>query len=174
MCDPPNNRYRYKRLDRNNYKHDNKSKPIDRETFKELISNYKEMSIMLIPDSSHVRYRSAKRNPDTYEIIHTQSGKPVVTYKRGGFLISKHILIKDGQMSGYVSLSNKPPNDKTGTAFIWHVQIDKYTKFYKIMNSKERSSVQESQISKQDRENQELRKKIKLLENQLKSNSSKS
>ena len=70
-------------------------------------------------------------------------------------------------MSGYVSLSNKPPNDKSGAAFIWHVQIDKYTKFYKIMSGKERAHTQETQISKQEKENIDLKKKIKLLESKL-------
>lgn len=166
MSDNYNNRYRYQPLDKTRYKKGS-SQPLDRDAFKKLIENYKETAIMLIPDSSHVRYRSAKRHPETHDMVLNQSGKPVVTYKRGGFLVSKHIEINDGNISGYVSLSNKPPNDKTGSAFIWHVQIDKYTKFYKIMSGKERTQNQETQISKQEKENLELKKKIKQLESKL-------
>ena len=155
---------KYASTPNNNYK----SKPITKDEFKKMTENYREMAIMLIPKSAHVRYKSAVRDPETQEVTRDKNDRANITFKRGGFLISKHLEIKNHTLTGYVSLSNKPPNDRSGPKFNWNVQIDKYTKFYRILNNKERQERQKKKMSKIEEENEKLKERVSYLENKIK------
>ena len=80
--------YKYKKFD---YQNRQKSVPISKDEFRKLLENYREMSIMIIPVGTHVRYRSAKLDPESHEVLRDDRKKAIITYKRGA---KQHPFIK--------------------------------------------------------------------------------
>lgn len=103
----------------------------------EKLANYREDSILNIPQHTHVRFYSAVRDYKTKAIV-MSGGKPKVTFKPGGFIKSKNVTVNpDGSLSGYVVISDTPYNDHTKVAQSFSVQVEPTTKFFRIRSKNE-------------------------------------
>ena len=106
-------------------------KPLEQSEINELLKDYVEESITNIGERDHLRYYSAVRkkgNPK--EIQMDEAGNPLITFKKGGFLMSKQsVNINDeGIPTGWVRLYSNPFYTNGTT---WTCCVDEYTRFFK-------------------------------------------
>lgn len=106
-------------------------KPLEQSDINELLKDYVEESITNINERDHLRYYSAVRkkgNPK--EIQMDEEGNPLITFKKGGFLMSKQsVNINDeGIPTGWVRLYSNPFYTNGTT---WTCCVDEYTRFFK-------------------------------------------
>lgn len=150
---------KFKKLDTS--KIPKRDKPYTKEEVNEFIKNYTRDTIDRIPIHSHIRYFSADRDPITHQVL-LKKDKPVVSFKRGGFLKKKEINRNDkGEIRGYIILSDKPHTDHNGIAKNWSVQVDEHSIFYKInITTKEDL---EDKVKAKDAEIAELKRQMHKL-----------
>lgn len=149
---------RYQKLNKHNI---TEKKVYTKEEIKGFLKNYTKCEANQIPLHSHVRYFSAVRDANK-QIVKNRKGEPTITFKRGGFVKSKHIETNDGKTTGYLMMSSKPHTDHTGTAYNWPAPVDEYSTFFKI-NVVTKQQLEQNLQSK-DNEIMALKKRLQAIE----------
>ena len=106
-------------------------KPLEQSEINDLLKDYNEESITNINERDHLRYYSAVRKKgDPKNIQMDEEGNPLITFKKGGFLMSKQsVNINDeGIPVGWVRLYSNPFYTNGTT---WTCCVDEYTRFFK-------------------------------------------
>ena len=101
-------------------------KPLEQSEINDLLKDYNEESITNINERDHLRYYSAVRKKgDPKNIQMDEEGNPLITFKKGGFLMSKQsVNINDeGIPVGWVRLYSNPfyTNGTTWTLSLIHI-----------------------------------------------------